>query len=92
MNGTVSRTRDESKRNAFVGSAAPLLVPATEAARLLSVSRRTFDRAMPRLVARGLRVVRVRAAGKGRRPIPRYSRKSIEEMVDRAARRGVPLC
>ncbi|MCE5277153.1 MAG: hypothetical protein ABFD92_16620 [Planctomycetaceae bacterium] len=69
-----------------------ILVNGRKAAALLDISYKQFTRLLPRLKAAGLKVVEVPSSIRGGRPTVRYVSKSIDAMIDRAARREESLC
>lgn len=68
------------------------LLTATDAAGYLHLSRRQFYRLRPALIAAGMQLVEIPSATPGAAPLTRYTRASLDRLIEKAARTGRPLC
>jgi hypothetical protein len=71
------------------GKIAPALLTAQQAQARLNLSHATFYRLLPRLRAKGLRIVKFPSP---RRPMVRFTAKSIDALIDKAAKVDGFLC
>ena len=67
------------------------LLTALQAMAVLGISSAQFYRYLSRLKAKGMRAVLLPSSIPGKPPVVRYDRTSLDEMIDRAGRRGEPL-
>lgn len=68
------------------------LLTAVEVARRLGISYMQFRRLRSRLIASGLRVVRIPSSIDGKRPTVRYQASSLDRLIRVAAEREAAIC
>lgn len=68
------------------------LLTAADVARRLGISYMQFRRLRPKLVASGLRIVRLPSSIDGKRPTIRYQASSLDRLIRVAAEREAAIC